>query len=559
MLELTSLAVGFALPHTRSRIVSPRSSTIVADASVISDLLALSGGAVRALERANLALSRASAFSKGLSDEPTPLNTECAPAFSLSTSSSVETAESNNDEWPMLGGVNKPRPKRPSREIWTPPPGWTPPTKSVQSWYDRGVRLTTPDTSWLDADVRLETPPAATPRTDPVQSSYVKLPPPVHSWFDAGVRLMPLPPSPTPLAIDQLVISERLGQGQQSEVLLCELPDGGGPAALKIGLKAGAVAREAAVLSTMSGVPGFPTMLHHEPDCARCPGGALVVEVLGPSLEDLWRSPSRRPHMHLSGQTLLRVGRGVLRLLRQLHLKGFVHNDIKPGNVLLGARSTFQPASLHLIDFGTCTKVEGHAGGDALDQVQDVSALGPIGSALFGAVAADDPGVRMRPADDVESLAFTLAFLAAGSLPWEGQSDSLANSMKLKLLTSRRAAAELTDGLQCTTAAAALEALFAEVRRCNDDGREDLPGANVDYEACLAALGGGSLEAEGAEADAISEFSFMAALSGGSSEFEAAAAEELTGKAVPTMLARKGFAGDTGTPMPFAMQSVEPR
>jgi len=31
--------------------------------------------------------------------------------------------------------------KKPPREFWKPPPGWTPPTKPVSSWYDNGLRL----------------------------------------------------------------------------------------------------------------------------------------------------------------------------------------------------------------------------------------------------------------------------------------------------------------------------------------------------------------------------------------------------------------------------------
>jgi len=35
-------------------------------------------------------------------------------------------------------------PAPPPREIWKPPPGWKPPTKPVQSWYDKGLRLSPP-------------------------------------------------------------------------------------------------------------------------------------------------------------------------------------------------------------------------------------------------------------------------------------------------------------------------------------------------------------------------------------------------------------------------------
>jgi len=35
-------------------------------------------------------------------------------------------------------------PKPPPRELWSPPPDWTPPTKPVLSWYDMGLRLSAP-------------------------------------------------------------------------------------------------------------------------------------------------------------------------------------------------------------------------------------------------------------------------------------------------------------------------------------------------------------------------------------------------------------------------------
>ena len=70
-------------------------------------------------------------------------------------------------------------------------------------------------------------------------------------------------------------------------------------------------------------------------------------------------------------------------------------------------------------------------------------------------------------------------------------------SVKKQLLTSSAAAEELTADFHCPAAAAALQALWAEVRRCQRAGTEDgLPvlRASVDYEACLAALGGAELQ-----------------------------------------------------------------
>ena len=354
--------------------------------------------------------------------------------------------------------------------------------------------------------------------------------PPVTSWYDSGVRLETPEPSLSPPLVDplrsgidinELIIKKCIGKGTQSEVLLGELPGGVGEVAVKVGIKKNAIAREAPVLSAMSGFPCFPTVHHHEPHGDLAAGGFLIVDLLGLSLEDLWQSKSRRTCVN--GLTFLRIGRGILRPLRQLHLEGFVHNDIKPANILLGAGSNVLPTRLHLIDFGSCTQTEGHvsASGELLPP-----SVGPIGTLSFASLAADGPRERpMRPADDIESLVFTLAYLARGNLPWQGKPD-VAALWKRDLLASSDAATKLTSDLQCATAAAALEALLAEVRRCHDDGSE---GASLSYEACLAALGGETWEEAEAESDALSELSLMAALGGSSSEVQA---EELEAEEV---------------------------
>ena len=354
----------------------------------------------------------------------------------------------------------------------------------------------------------------------------------VRSWYDAGVRLeTPLPsslarPPPTEsldasastsahseaMAIDELTIGGRIGQGTQCEVRLGELPGHAGPVAVKVGKATGAVAiaREAAVLSVMSGAPGFPTLLHHEEPGPDTPGGALILGLLGSSLHDVRlqakqksdsESNAQQPETtsDFSGPSVLRMGRRLLAMLRQLHLAGFVHNDLKPANILLDTGETHlqQTSTPHLIDFGSCTRVAGDA-----RQAEDVGGspfapealvCGPIGSPRFASVAADeyDPKTgTTHPADDIESLVYNLAYLATGSLPWHDQPAELMAATKKKLLTSGGSAvtAALTDGVDCATTAAALEALYEEVRRCHGERREG-GSPSVDYDVCMAILG----------------------------------------------------------------------
>jgi serine/threonine protein kinase len=266
--------------------------------------------------------------------------------------------------------------------------------------------------------------------------------------------------------------------------------------AVKVGLKSGAIAiaREAEVLSALSGVPGFPTLLHHEVAGPDTPGGALVMNLLGPDLDDLLHGPKqsdgRGAPKVVAASTLLRVGATLLRLLRSLHRAGFVHNDVKPSNILLDAgATTLEPRSrLYLVDFGSCTRAPGCIGavGERGAVVGDSQPHGPLGSILFASVAADECDAHScatRPADDIESLVYTLTYLAAGSLPWHGQPAALTTSIKRGLLTSRGSTvAALTDGVDCPTCTQALQALYAEVRRCH----QSCSGAEIDYEACLA-------------------------------------------------------------------------
>ena len=88
----------------------------------------------------------------------------------------------------------------------------------------------------------------------------------------------------------------------------------------------------------------------------------------------------------------------------------------------------------------------------------------------------------MHPADDIESLVYTLTYLATARLPWDGQPAALMASAKRELLANGSMAAALTDGVSCATTAVALRELYAEARRCRGGA------AGVDYKACVAIL-----------------------------------------------------------------------
>eukprot|EP00483_Globobulimina_turgida_P008790 UN08808 len=72
----------------------------------------------------------------------------------------------------------------------------------------------------------------------------------------------------------------------------------------------------------------------------------LVMDLLGPSLEDLFNYCSRQ----FSLKTILLIANQMLSRIESVHKYEFIHRDIKPDNFLIGLQSTFN--LIHIIDFG---------------------------------------------------------------------------------------------------------------------------------------------------------------------------------------------------------------
>ena len=175
-------------------------------------------------------------------------------------------------------------------------------------------------------------------------------------------------------------------------------------------------------------------------------------------------------------------------------MSGFIHNDVKPANLLIGAKGSMEEQQqLHLIDFGLTTRRDDTAPPDAPG---DKSAR--VGTPMYASIAAHEGRVT-RPVDDVEALVYCLAFLASGGLPWQHKPHSRALFIKRRMLTDgcevmtdSCAAHDLTEEVQSDETAGALQALWAIVVEAHETGEE------LDYGACRQALGGPAWDGEGA-------------------------------------------------------------
>ncbi|KAL4563946.1 hypothetical protein LXL04_027995 [Taraxacum kok-saghyz] len=218
-------------------------------------------------------------------------------------------------------------------------------------------------------------------------------------------------------------LERKLGKGGFGQVYVGRRVTGGsgiaGPDALEVALKlehrngkgcSYGPPYEWQVYSTLNGCYGLP-MVHHKG--RQGDYYILVMDKLGPSLWDVWNSSNQA----LSEEMVACIAVESLSILEQLHLRGFVHGDVKPENFLLGQPGTANEKKLYLVDLGLASKWRDVSSGNHVDYDQKPDVF--RGTVRYASVHAHLGRTGSRR-DDLESLAYTLVFLLKGKLPWQG-------------------------------------------------------------------------------------------------------------------------------------------
>ncbi|RMZ76594.1 hypothetical protein DV737_g4737, partial [Chaetothyriales sp. CBS 132003] len=176
------------------------------------------------------------------------------------------------------------------------------------------------------------------------------------------------------------------------------------------------------------GCPGIPNVYYFGQEGLH---NILVIDLLGPSLEDLFDHCNRR----FSIKTVVMVAKQMT-----IHEKNLIYRDIKPDNFLIGRPNSKAANVIHVVDFGMAKQYRDPKTKQHIPYRERKSLSG---TARYMSINTH-LGREQSRRDDLEALGHVFMYFLRGGLPWQGLK-AATNKQKYEKIGEKKQTTAIKD------------------------------------------------------------------------------------------------------------------